>query len=354
MGSKKYIIYSTLILMVIGIIIISGCVKRKVEEEQPLPEEISSPTEGTGDWETYTNEEYGYEIKYLEDWELKESETKDMAVFESPTSRERPPAEPYPEAYSSSYAFDLLAGSNERDLQTLEEYVAQKKETNIAFLEGNIEYTSEESYTVNGKTGIKLAGEYSPAGRDDIKFVEFVYLSLDKGWEVHCEAVKDKFDDYADTCNQIIESLEITEPEETEEETGWQTYTSDKYGYEIKYPKDWYFLESNPEEMIGLNNCSSKPADLRIDCDQIYISVGTGTWNSVDDVEEVKILKEQAPISEGLSYEYTTLSDLKAVKFNKSGAPSYYVVKGNYSYKIDVTPNCTDCGQIVTSFKFLE
>ncbi len=74
MEKQKIMSLGLIVLLLVGIVFISGCVNdSKVESipsggEEKAPEEIVE--DETADWKIYKNEEYQYEIKYPRDFEV--------------------------------------------------------------------------------------------------------------------------------------------------------------------------------------------------------------------------------------------------------------------------------------------
>lgn len=173
---------------------------------------ISAVPEEKPEWLTYNNTEFNFSINYLKNWKMTEHAQKDGAVFDSPDTRGGGATPVYYEAECRAY-------TNPNNLkQSLEEYIAAEKDIQISFHQGfPYRFTEDKYYTVSGKRGIRLTGEFS-TNADDFIFVQFVYVTEDRAWGVKCEAVEDKWHDYKGTFTQLINSLKITVPEEKEEE----------------------------------------------------------------------------------------------------------------------------------------
>ncbi|MCX6759429.1 MAG: hypothetical protein NT012_02605 [Candidatus Nealsonbacteria bacterium] len=188
-----------LIVVILAAIVGGGALWFSAKKELPYqPPEIKKVDE-IANWKTYRNEEYGFEIKYPESWEVLNNN-------------------PYGEILDFSF----------RD----------KK------YEGSFEWPGLRI------TDKDLVGEFS-----DTK----IPLRVFKKEETENEVIKIYFDErerrlYAtcalylepaiiETCNQMLSTFRFLE-EDTEDETAdWKTYRNEEYGFEVRYPIDWEMQE---------------------------------------------------------------------------------------------------------------
>ena len=52
------------------------------------------------------------------------------------------------------------------------------------------------------------------------------------------------------------ENQSVAETQATDEITNWKTYTNEKLGFKLKYPANWFAVESNNEKRIYFQNLS--------------------------------------------------------------------------------------------------
>ncbi|MCX6765755.1 MAG: hypothetical protein NT136_02240 [Candidatus Moranbacteria bacterium] len=143
--------------------------------------------------------------------------------------------------------------------------------------------------------------------------------------------------------------------------TDWQTYKNESYNYEIKYPKNWYFLKDGccppPPANVTLNNYSSK----KLEYAQNQMKPGVYGFDvtclyegNLDSIGEVKFM-----LQEGKSNEKLTVNGMEAIKFSEDQTPgdssvkifTYYITKGNEGCRIIFTNQCDVCDEILATFK---
>ena len=144
----------------------------------------------------------------------------------------------------------------------------------------------------------------------------------------------------------------------------WKTYSNEEYNYEVKYPKDWYFLKDAccppPPTGITLNNYSDKKSEFsqhQFEKGVLNFDILCLYEGKLDEIGEVKLLKE-----EKVEYEYLTINGAEAIKFVKNRVPnqseekaiSYYIVNGNSGCRIIFSSKCAICNQMLSTFRFIE
>ncbi len=168
------------------------------------------------------------------------------------------------------------------------------------------------------------------------------------------------------------ESAEINKPnnsanqnESAENSAGneeWVFYTNEKYGYQFKYPSDWYFLKDGccppPPAAINFNNYSDTQEEYathQFEKDVYGINVYCNYEGSVDDIGEVQLQKK-----EGAKNETKKINGFDAIIFSKDQTPgdssvrvkNAYIVNGQQGCRITFDTNCAECPKILESFKF--
>lgn len=160
--------------------------------------------------------------------------------------------------------------------------------------------------------------------------------------------------------NQPVQNNQVA-PSETVP-GDWQTYKNEKYGYQVKYPDGWYFMEDAccppPPAFVSLNNFSSKRSEYsanQMESDVYGVSILCLYEGSIDEIGEVQSYQE-----EGLTGENTTINSSPAIKFERNVVPgddsenviTYYIVDGQQGCRVTYTDKCPVCDKIVQTFVF--
>ena len=188
------------------------------EENKPLPEiEIPDKKDETAGWQTYTNKELGYEIKYPKDWNFNFSVGKIANI----------------DKYNCSF---LIYASNTIDYYANEKYCieeesclsSQKTINDVSFIVINV--MGDNKYFSNNKD------------------IFFNILTEDSRNSFHVgEPMPDNFFNCEPYFTQMLSTFKFIEEEEIsdfevigkDKATGWNIGRSKKYGFEIKYPDNF-------------------------------------------------------------------------------------------------------------------
>ncbi len=142
MNLKKVFLSLIVTVVVFGLV---GCGKKQpvqVEQPEQKQEEINKEVQkteevDTSNWQTYKNEEFGFEIKCPEDWKIKENKEYDLVSFNSPRTEKFNEEAKKDGSYSEGYMDDITISyylniseepenkANKLNATTIEEFISR-------------------------------------------------------------------------------------------------------------------------------------------------------------------------------------------------------------------------------------
>lgn len=241
----------------------------------PTPTPTQTVSTYTSNWKTYFNHKLNYEIKYPQNWRVKQFQDN----FDITTLRLSPVKEISGKG-SWPYTLELFIGGCAIESTTCG--VGQNSSANIK--ENVTLYVGDRSYKVGiseidnyTKTKEKIFATYEFQFSLDGKTVEPIYVT---GHYFTKEQLNE--------IQQILSTFRIFDNSSNSSIEGWQTYTNQEYGYSFKYPTNLTLYDKN--NIITLNH--SIPYVNSGDCD---MSGGIQQYDNLNDFNvtfKIKLSKE--------------------------------------------------------------
>lgn len=301
-------------------------------------------------WKIYRNEQYGFEFKYPGDYHLVH-EGQNILI----------------ENNQNDVDFAVVLIDNPLNL-TPNEYVENIKskqnepEALIVISSKSIQVNGIEGVDVDmtGPGSFRGRSVYFPIKHQNVKQIVNFQYSVDNLFY----GDEELYNRYLENGDAIISSLkvnaEIDEPSlDIDPETGWTIYRNEKYGFEIKYPKDWYVYTVSPAE-VYLQPDEEQPGNIpgphasALTITVTPVSLGV---HLLDAIETQK--KEEGNAGIKFVSEETEIGGTKGLKVKTTcegvgcGAPEWFVMKGNHLYHFDSNLGYIPAfDQIISTFRY--
>ncbi len=163
----------------------------------------------TADWQAYTNEEYGFEVRYPENWATdKISQERSVIFYKSNAPKD---------FYGNIVPVIIIEVKDNTQQLPVNQWIENNK--------GNL-VSKEGSEMVDGIEGSKIIEK---------GIVDYLVVYTGKDRIMYRISIP-KDSEYLAVFNQILSTFKFIEVDETAD---WQTYRNEKYRYEIKYPGSW-------------------------------------------------------------------------------------------------------------------
>jgi len=247
------------LLIILGILIIAGGAYGYVSYANKTPELTQEQESDTADlalsevegWQTYRNEEYGFEFKYPGDWNHQECSSDNFFLLGFGDAdkliicgSEAPPR---------AYVVVKVLGSK----------FSNSVEGDISRITSILDSSRVEKIEVYGVKALKISGTLKDFGGQELqgipvgtKDITIVFDYNDKLYNLIYFGLNGK--DFSRVFDQILSTFKFIEPIPS----GWKTYRDKEYNVEFKYPSDWELegisggaleIKTNPNGSGGLD-----------------------------------------------------------------------------------------------------
>lgn len=253
---EKRINFFKILIVLIGILISLGLFlnaylmfsKKETATKTSDISVIPTPTpEPTADWKTYENIKAGISFKYPGDWEISFGESNHMGIILKKIDQLQEKVD--------------LPG----DIKQFPEYSIV---INLPPNESMKIPETNEKVIVGGIQGTKFSQGAAPSsGPSTLVTVEkdnSTYL-----FSYNAMAHQETHTKYLNIFDQILSTFKFTDSSSSIDTTNWKTYTNTQYKYSLKYPADYYVIETSPDYVRffpGIN-------DPNLPQSQTYLSI---------------------------------------------------------------------------------
>jgi len=200
------------------------------------PKTTTMPDIDIADWKTYKNEEYGFEVKYPKDFEGQEPESGD-ALSDVLLGAEKTEG-------GNSYYFTIKIRPNYK-VDQITSGVKDAEKITVGDRPGYKYFYTEGI----GESGVALI----QIGQDELSII----FDLIGDSRQDFATANDRKIYVQNMLDQILSTFKFTEKDKTAD---WKVYRNEEYGFEFKYPKDW-FIRSESIMYVSIVNNRYKDAE---------------------------------------------------------------------------------------------
>jgi len=357
---KNFIFLITILVIVLagaGLLLASQRVSKEIKEQKV---EVAVPDKYAG-WETYSNEEYGYEIKYPVDFDIKQNEDSVWLIV---------PVEKY---FGTQLA-------NEARIELRKPKVSCEAVSNLGYSRsadqgfikaGGVEFT-KQTWGDNAAGQLYTGIIYRNTGNDFCyEIVLFTRSANGAGFFIVDQSEIKRIDtlhakdmeNIANIADKIVSTLKFIN-KTVVDISDWQIYRNEEFGFEFEYPGDWEQKETRegcgPVFAPSNIDLSKTPGHWLTICGPYVNSSNTiedfafGTISSGGEISEKEVLVDgHRAIKQIVSID-ENVSEINAFVASNSEQP---LVTGIYlSNRTDQPISQFEdvFDQILSTFKFIE
>lgn len=331
---------------------------------------FGEPKDETADWQTYRNKEYGVEFEYPPSWILDEKnafsvnlpdQTRNFIQINISNGVKGPEDESMNRCQPGIASMVYQVGKLRENQQTFEEFV-------------NFQIENPERGTplaVKPKLILATIGGHDALKIEEIVDnckTEFYYVEQSSDRYMTISFIVDKNDDKL-VINQILSTLRFLE----DETASWNTYKNEEYGFEIKYPPNFFTEdETNGIKFIEEQWKGQKVHFPFIGIEFIKTPLTPQQWVA-EKGTEVSLVEEPPPGFQSSKYQYfgakdkitKTIGTLQVFQFYSAAVSSgtnHTLIQQEDNTLIDIYKHSSGMGEVskdiynkmLSTFRFLE
>lgn len=277
---------------------------------------VTQPADETADWQMYTDDKYGFEIKYPQDMKVKSKDDGIVLVY----------AEYRNDLPEGGWGFNVSISED-----SLDEYIKNYEKT-----DGISKIVPQGEYVLNGVKAKKMIAKTAIGIDNSVIFVnknnKSYIISYLESYEEHLK---------------ILSTFKFTDVvvDETED---WKTYKNTKNDFEIKYPLGWKIDQPNVNQVSFYSENHKNDYYFSITVVK-NLKKSLNVWAKFN-LEDENIESQSASVVGIEALKFTSLPSTQA-----PGNIHYYFIKNNDGYILNTTYMDTSNGigeKILSTFKF--